>query len=102
MLVDIARDLEICTRADTRVSPDFVREIKNQKRFAGTIIVTDRGFDQAGAAHEFFHCRLFHGFDEIGRWLLWDPQQDGSSRFEAFSDTDLRECLAHFVIFYRD
>jgi hypothetical protein len=101
-LIDIARDMGLCTYADTRTDLKKVREIIN-KGCAGVIVTTDREIDANGVKHQLFHCRLFRGFDRVnGNWALWEPYQNGDEGDSVcYSDKDIEERLAHFLIFYR-
>jgi hypothetical protein len=100
-LIDIARDLDICTRADTRTDQSKVNEIIS-RGCAGVMIITDRELAIDGSTHQLFHCRLFRGFTNDGRWALWEPYQDGTEKDAVcYPDKYLELCLAHFLIFYK-
>jgi hypothetical protein len=99
-LIDIGRDLGICTHADTRTDLRKIREIADGG-CAGILVITDREVAGDGSTHPLFHCRLFRGFRDDGRWALWEPYQNGEERDAVcYPDEYLRACLAHFLILY--
>jgi len=100
-LIDIARELEICTHADTRTDLSKIREIAS-KDCSGIIVTTDREVSEDGTTHPLFHCRLFRGFREDSQWALWEPYQNGEERDAVcYPDEYFRLCLAHFLVFHK-
>ena len=96
-LIDIARELGLCSSADTRVHKDFVRELTIAKRTRGVLVITDQ-LPNAEGHQRMFHCRLLCGFRQ-DNWILWQPNQDGQEFQMLISPAELDQQLAHFLIF---
>jgi hypothetical protein len=100
-LIDIGRDLGICTHADTRTDPRKIREIASGA-CTGILVITDREVSSDGSTHPLYHCRLFRGIRDDGCWALWEPYQNGDERDAVcYPDEYLQVCLAQFLVFYR-
>ncbi len=99
-LVDLAREMGLCERADTKADFTFVRKKFEENQTCGIIVVTERLITGDGKIDVSYHCRLLVDFDSEGKLLLWSSFQDGTDSVLSVSESDLLKELPHYILFY--
>ena len=100
-LTDIARKLELCIQADTMVSKCLIKQLRAEDGFSGALMITERQRMKDGSLPMVHHCRLLLRFDELGRWLFWHPEPNGTA-IDPYPLTELEidEQVPHFLVLY--
>lgn len=99
MVIDIARELELCTDADTRTDQQFV--VSQFGKTFGILAITDREKHDAGTFRPNYHCRLIQGRAAADVWELWEPYSDGTSGdCVPRSFAELEKEGVHFLLLY--
>lgn len=99
IVIDLARELRLCTDADTRTDQNHIKNKLNETY--GVLVFTDQEKQKDGTFLPNYHCRLIRGRQANDVWELWEPYADGTCRdFVPRSFEELKQEGAHFLLLY--
>ncbi len=99
-IVRIAYDLELSKKVYAFRNRAVVRREIQKKVHRAVLLLTDRDKGENEEWGDYFHCRLFRGFASDGNWVFWHPNADGRDFLVGFSESDLDDRFAHFLVLH--
>lgn len=98
MLIDIARELNICTHAETTADYLLMKNFVTEKCTTGVLIITARSVNKFDNLIENHHCTLLLDL-KANLMLRWSQYQDGTCGVcPPINQKDLQRLLPHFLI----
>lgn len=99
-LIEIAKEMGLCTLAFTFANPEKIKKVLSEKPGIGILLITEKRRNKERLLIDYPHCRLVLGYHEDGRWNIWDYiGHPGHEEMEiSLSDSELNEEMPHFIV----
>jgi hypothetical protein len=94
---ELAKELNLCSRAKIYVNREKIKELFKQPQTRGILVFTEKSIDPNRSHEDIYHCRLLFDITS-NQCTLFDPRQDGKDYKISVSDIDLQSLLPHFLV----
>jgi hypothetical protein len=97
-LFEVGRELGLCSRLDTFVSPE--RAKKQVEKASGLFLVTERYCigERCVPIPDYMHARLVLNYRKE-QWIVWEEEMGRVGRETPVRDVDLSGQMPHFIAF---
>jgi hypothetical protein len=99
-LIEVGMKMELFTVACAVRRKEKVKKALHSEGANSAFVFTDWNQAPDGVWGEVYHTQLLLGFDPKGQWVVFHPNPDGRDMDIHYSDQELDERFAHFLLIY--